>query len=396
MFNGSLNAKKMIFSSVLRNQKTLTLFLHEMCSSMDSEMTLTKQIASQLVELGYKELSIQTNVILPTGKEVDLLVVENGQPRAVIDFKVGRSFPESLDAAELRFHPAVRAVQRLSKEAGTPYYALANKERLLWFETDDVGRPRLLNSPVLPEAQDRNAEQLLLGITKESVSRAIFHLLDLGRRTSDPYQVTLHASIAIYAYVLSKKHNDSSLKRALSHPSEDLNTLRAFEEEIHLEEALDKAGDFFFQAFGILDQANFLDIQTNDLLSAFDEFLLLRNQFYGFKLPRWLNDLFIQLADIGKKDRLLEIFSNFGDIAAITALSCKQTRVISIVNHPINYLWTKIQQLILEANDQNQVLFGEFPPIDLINHSSLINISKVIVTPPFNARVDLELVSKQL
>jgi hypothetical protein len=46
---------------------------------MDSETALVRKVESQLAELGYSELSILTNVKLPIGKIVDLLVVDNEQ-----------------------------------------------------------------------------------------------------------------------------------------------------------------------------------------------------------------------------------------------------------------------------------------------------------------------------
>ncbi|MEP0792632.1 MULTISPECIES: hypothetical protein [Cyanophyceae] len=249
---------------------------------MNSESTLIKQIESQLVDLGYNTLSIVKNFKTPLGSEIDLLILDNNKPRAVIELKSGQSFPQSLDPTELRFHPAIRMAQRFAKEASVPYYAVASSERILWFETDRDGRPRLLTRPVFPTQEYSEIERASPETTRESISHILFRLIDLARQINDPYKLTLYTSIAIYARILSEM-GDSSLERALSNPSTHSDVLQSFKDEIQLMESLDEGSEFFFQALDILSQITFLEVSPSYLLAAFDEFLLIRNQLYAFQ-----------------------------------------------------------------------------------------------------------------
>ncbi len=144
---------------------------------------------------------------------------------------------------------------------------------------------------------------------------------------------------------------------------------------------------FFLQASRILSQIVFLEAPVEELLHAFDELLVVRTQIQAFKLPRWLTDLFVQLADVRENDEVLDLFSNFGDVAAAIAKSNGRANVVSVVNHRLTYLWAAIQQRILMANERNEIVFGQMPPIGIQPASGTPRPSKIIVAPPFNLRL---------
>jgi hypothetical protein len=311
---------------------------------MNSEQQSIERIRTQLVDLGYDPSAIVNEFNSPSGR-IDLVVIERTIPKIIIEIKEGSVFPENLGQSNLKFDPLVRATQRQAREIGAPFYAIADNERIHWFDTDESGRPRLLLSPVLPERDHEEFEAQTVP-TRELISRALFDVLNMARGTLDVPKMILLTTIAIYARILAES-NEPELERALVDPETYSDAVQTFAGVVGLSDSIIMNKPFFLYASESFSQVSFSNAPVEELLRAFDELLLMRTQTQAFKLPRWLSDLFVQLSDIRSNDRVLDLFSNFGDVAAAIARSNESARVVSVVNHPLSYLWSAIQQRIL-------------------------------------------------
>jgi hypothetical protein len=352
---------------------------------MDNEPAIIA-IEARLRELGYNAASIARQFKTHSGNRIDLVIFENKKPKIAIELVAGTTLPGASDLAGLRFHPGIRQAQHLAREINAPYYAIANDRDILWFETDQSGRPRLLASPILPDLRYARSEDSS-SVSKESIVRSLFSLLDIGSRKFNPDETVLYASIAVYAHVLEER-GDPLLKRALIEPGNYSLIIRAFQEETHLFRNLAEDKLFFLHALSALESHRLLEAPVDSVLAAFDEFLLLRTHPYAYKLPRWLTEFFVQLADLKAGDHVLDIFSNFGDVAIAMAKAARNSDIVSIVNHPINYLWANIQQRIIQNTDSNNlILINEMPSEEILSSHSLPRPSKIIVAPPFNVKL---------
>lgn len=349
---------------------------------MDSEKEVLERVKRRLQQIGYGEASIREGVKSLMG-EADIVIYAGERPRIAVEVKESVDFLQEQEMDSLRFHPTVRKLQSLAKSLGAPYYLIADSSRWLWFTTDDAGRPEMLSSPVFPVSrQDESSAKVrrgvLISILQELWDVSFKHL---GHTTSEG------PALALYAKLLGEA-GDARLRDFLLRPEyrpEWWDEVLPFEGRSTLERL---PRDYYAEALSLLDRVNFSKAPERDLLSAIDDALIGRElrSWRVYRLPRWLTQLAVQLAELEPSDTVLDIYSPVGDVAAAIGLRSPNTEVWSIADNPRSVLWARIQQLVVNARE-NRTIEGRVPPYEVFDQHRGFRPTRVLAFPPFGARV---------
>ncbi len=350
---------------------------------MISEKDLIRQVENRLVKLGYPRSAISQEMPTRSGRRIDLAVYEQEKCRIVIEVKVESNLSEEINPLELKFNPVVRQAQVHANEMAAPYFMVTNGKTDLWFTTDEVGRPQLLSGPVLPAA---GTESKPSKVPREVLVRVLQQLMDVGRRgLHDMTQSADWAAVAIYAKLLHEDGNKSLMNDLLSSRPAYSSLSRLLPAEILPQDKLPK--DYFREAFEILSRVSFRDASPIDMLIAFDATILNQMGREAIRLPRWLSDLLVRLAQIRRGNTVIDLFSNYGDGIAAALHANHQIQVTSISPTARGCLWAQIQQRILGFRGDGAVI-GNTPPYDVRDTAGLPRPSHIILVPPFNVRLN--------
>ncbi|MGV3526290.1 MAG: restriction endonuclease subunit S [Candidatus Sericytochromatia bacterium] len=352
-------------------------------SQVDNEESLAELVKKQILDLGYSKNSIYTNYKTYHNRVVDLVVIENDKPKIAIEIKKGLGFPNVQDSTSLRFHPAVRQAQRLSKEINSDYFAISNGEITIWFDTDQEGIPKILPGPILADGTALQPRR-----NKDFITRKLYHLIELINFTKNPFDSLLLFSLALYAQILKERGNGAFFKALIEGVDKSFQ-IKALEEKLKLNINILESKEYFRNAYFALEDVNFLELSSTEFWEIIDEFILLRIQSYAFKLPRWLSDFLVKLCRLEKRDNVLDIFSNFGDIASsIRFNGWNRLNVTSLTGHPISYLWAEIQALFDSDNFEfSKIILSEIPAAAKdLDFEKSARPNKIVVAPPFNLK----------
>ena len=185
---------------------------------MQREITAIQNVRKYLINLGYPEVQIISNVRVDKKqdtdfsiyrKELDLVVYNENSAWLVVEVKSNIDFSVK-DVTELRYNPYVRQLQSYARALNAPYYLLSNGDNYLWFTTDNSGRPQIVENPILPSDLKSEVSSNKLLLTK--VLREFKNILLQNKFTID---IGYEASTIILAKLLSE-HGDNFLEYSIS------------------------------------------------------------------------------------------------------------------------------------------------------------------------------------
>jgi hypothetical protein len=355
---------------------------------METKESVTARVFELLLKVGYEPRTISHEFRTASGGSVDLMIRRDDGTLALVEAKTSGKIAHPANPIDLRFDPAARNAQYLAREIGARYYGISDGRQLLWFETDSEGRPRLL--PELDLTQSTGKPPTVTStLTREQVTAVLLKLTDIARtHTSDPELYTL---LAVYVHLVFRQrfpNQEWSGQREFAAIWGKLNLW----EELNLDDVLQqktaKHVDFLGEALWLLSQLPLVQLRASDFLFALDTALRPVTVSLSFRLPRWLVDFIVQLAQPNERDDILDIYANSGDtVAALLLVNSQVSRVHSLAQNPHSYLWTKVQQLVLRADKRYSVALVERSPDIKQALSGLQNFAKVVVCPPFGDRV---------
>lgn len=357
---------------------------------MDTEKPSYRILLSTLLDLGYPESSIQSEVTTLYGRRADLVVYEFEKPKIVFEIKNSLRFSSITATLEtedkLKFDPSVRQAQQLAQEMKAPYFAVSDGVAILWFDVDqETGRPKLLANPVLPKVKDDGSGK----ITKNQILKILFNLADSGRDFFPTQEYSIRVGVVLLARLLTEK-DDSKLENLLLIETSKLEDYdKVFRNlDIH---SYESDGRFYAQAFFELNKIHLFEIPPVDFVAAIDDFIQLavgKHNLGEFKLSKWTSDFLARLLLVNAAENLLDIYSNFGDgVYAINNLS-KDVHIGSATSHSTSYVWDKVKRLILGL-DPDDVLYIPRISIDEqieVFRQTFKHYDKILVLPPFGGR----------
>jgi hypothetical protein len=347
---------------------------------MREESIIRELVQPYLVELGYPQSMISSQVRTRERQPIDLVVHDQAGPRIVVEVKPRESFPDNREPGRLRFDPRVRQLQSYATELGALYYLLTDGESYLWFRTDDSGRPHLLDSPIRPVSIEDVAPRQP---SRETILDLLWKLGDIFRMKGTFPEGNELATV-ILAKLLSER-GDNRLRQALLDP---------IDEGVMLLPSLNLSlGDlrnrqYLSQALETLDTVSFTDAALQDVLSALDETLV--RTFRGRELltPRWLADFLVHLSQLRPDAVVLNPCCSYGNILAAVSMPQKEVRPTSVwgISHNANAaLWAKVQLVVLGLQE-DRVLLGAMPPYNTQDAHNIPAPTNVIAVPPFGGR----------
>lgn len=360
---------------------------------MDTEKPSFKILLSTLLNLGYPESSIQSEVTTLYGRRADLVVYEFDKPKIVFEIKNPVRFSSitaTLEAEDkLKFDPTVRQAQQLAQEMNAPYFAVSDGIAVLWFDVDqETGRPRLLTNPILPKFKDGVSEK----ITKKQILKILFDLADFSRGYLTTQEYSIRVGVVLLARLLAEK-DDSKLEHLLLAEKSNLEEYDKVLRDLSTH-SYENDVRFYAQAFFELNKIKLLEIPPADFVTAIDDFIRLavgKRSFGEFKLSKWTSDFLARLLLVNAPENLLDIYSNFGDgVYAINNLS-KDVRIVSATSHSTSYVWDKVKRLILGLDPDDVIYTPRITTDEQIKvfKPTIKRYDKILVSPPFGGRPSL-------
>jgi hypothetical protein len=360
---------------------------------MDTEKSSYRILLSTLLNLGYPESSIHSDVTTLYGRRADLVVYEFDKPKIVFELKDPQRFSSitaTLEAEDkLKFDPTVRQAQQLAQEMSAPYFAVSDGITILWFDVDqETGRPRLLTNPILPKFKDGVSEK----ITKKQILKILFDLADFSRGYLTTQEYSIRVGVVLLARLLAEK-DDSKLEHLLLAEKSNLEEYDKVLRDLSTH-SYENDVRFYAQAFFELNKIKLLEIPPADFVTAIDDFIQLavgKHSFGEFKLSKWTSDFLARLLLVNAPENLLDIYSNFGDgVYAINNLS-KDVRIVSATSHSTSYVWDKVKRLILGLDPDDVIYTPRITTDEQIKvfKPTIKHYDKILVSPPFGGRPSL-------
>lgn len=354
---------------------------------MISETEAMKRLIQKLEDLGYSKSDLRAEIQTMYGHRIDLVAYESSKPKIVFEVK---TFPDSsmalasLDEEQLKYHPSVRQVQSLAKDMDAPYFCVYDGDTLLWFEIDEDGNPKKLQSPVLVQSVGKSKEQ---GI---EFAHALYRLNDLGAFHFHLNDLLLHVGMSVFAWVLSKKGKPTLREQLLlSKPhlsvvDDYLDRSKVFEHSFSQE--------FYSKAFLILEQVDLPEDEGRNYVKILDDYLDLTFQNKRtelFKFPTWISEFMANLANPKENDVILDLYSNFDDIATACYDLSRRAKTYSFAENILYYVWANAKKALLETDLRSgNVYFGTpLRSTEYFGKFPKEAPSIVFVAPPFGARV---------
>jgi len=362
---------------------------------MEQERIILEKVRQYFQSLGYNNIEMEVSTTLGMA---DLVVLEQGIPKIVVETKSSLSFVQTDEEKNLPYNPYVRRVQSYSKFLKSRYYVLTDGKDYLWFVTDESGRPQKINGPIVASESSEEISHKRR-YTKRDLSKFLGELWDILYLEFGPQTSSRQAGIIILAKLMSERNltnfellltGDRPLYSVFEHlPERSLSHLVLSDNRKYL------------KPLSLLNSINLLDSSSTDLLSVIDQIFIdqIRRK-DTIRLHRWVNHLLFKLSSPKEDDVILDLHSYYGDTNVAKILSGAKNRLISIVQNDDQILWGRIQELIL-GEEENPFLIGDVPPYNLFSEdngkeifslfskkdNNSIKPDCIICAPPFGFQV---------
>lgn len=310
----------------------------------DNAREVLDLIRERLRGLGYDDQLIEF-VAVTNDSSVDLVVYNSErEPWVAVEAK-GVEFSRALTHEQLRFHPSVRRLQASATTLRAPFYALSDGKDFLWFTTDELGRPQLLDAPVV--AAPSSATVSPAASSRTAIVQALTQLNGLVAREGQQLSLgSTDVATIVLAKVLSER-GDDTLRRSLLEGDTTTGPALSFLTPIVASKAVLRLKKTVAQrAFSMLQGISFLRATPEDALAAIDEACL--NAIKRVPaIPRWLATLMVRLSQLQDDSVLLDPCSNYGEILVASHLHRRRSQLQGISNELLGALWFEIQRYIL-------------------------------------------------
>jgi hypothetical protein len=334
--------------------------------SVTSERDTIYLVEQKLLELGYSKDNIQFDVQTPLGRRADIVIFEKNEPKVVIEVKSADTYLPDSDS-ELKYFPAARQAQSYAKELGALHFVVSNGFLFRWFITDEDGLPKLLEHPVLQTSMPPFETEK----GKKKIVQVLYNLADQGRDYLSFDSLFLNLGSALLAYFEHIENASTFFQK----------------ENLNITEKQIVNTDFISSAYSTFNEVSLKTYPGDLLVDAIDEFLqvyITDIKMGAFRLPNWLTKFMIDLSQIQPSEKFLDIYSNVGDGAIAAYRVRKDIPIYSLSSTQLSYLWDKVKRVAIGMKSQD-VIWVDAESFDSISFEG--GIEKILVAPPFNARI---------
>jgi len=365
-----------------------------------NEIEMIQQIRAYLVhELGYPSELIQQEYHTSRNMQLDLVVTLDDHIRIVCEAKRLDKLPR--DAKLLPFDSMIRQIQFTAIEVGAPFFLVSDGQKMLWFETDESGRPLPLSEPKTYSGMVAGGSDNQLRASRiAGVKRTLHHLLERSRQQRWPPEALV---LIIYAH-LQRQHGREMFyellvgklgsKIALTTDRSEWNepTDIGFVETLAFVTAHGQSSQRRYEeALDLLDASALDKLAPIDLLPLIDGIQGRYSLSGATRLPRWTADLLVRLADIKPGDRVLDLHCGLGNLSAAVRLakSTQPSHMTLLARQPTDAMWSCVQQLVFGA-ELPSISIGD--PLGSTRHVYQQDIlpDRIFVAPPFGLTVQHE------
>jgi hypothetical protein len=354
-------------------------------------------------ELGYPTELIQREYKTSRNARLDLVVMLDGRIRIVCEAKRLDKLPR--DSRLLPFDALIRQIQFAAIEVGARFFLVSDGQQMLWFETDESGRPLQLATPktyrdmVYGGSDSQSRASQVAG-----VRRTLRNILELSRQQRwSPEALAL----IFYAHLQRRRgremfcnllvggsDSEAALAATRSEWPDALDT--GFEETLAFVARQDLTSPRTYEEALDLLNASALDkLAPADALPLLDEILSRYPKSSGAtRLPRWTADLLVRLADIEPGDRVLDLHCGLGNLSAAVRLAgtTPPSHMVLFARHATDAMWACVQQLVFGA-DQPSISIGDPLKSTRPTHRQDGLADRILIAPPFGLTVRHERLS---
>lgn len=356
-------------------------------------------------ELGYPTELIQREYQTSRNVRLDLVVMLNDRIQIVCEAKRLDKLPQ--DPKLLPFDALVRQIQFAALEVGARFFLVSDGQQMLWFETDESGRPLRLAMPkTYSDLVDRGSNSQSRASRVAGVRRTLRDILERSRQqrwSPEALALILYAHLQrrrgreIYCKLLvGGSDSQAALAAARSEWPDASNT--GFVETLAFVARQDLTSPRAYEeALDLLDASALNKLAPADALPLLDDILGRYPTSSGAtRLPRWIADLVVRLADINLGDRVLDLHCGIGNLSAAVRLAGTTTpsHMTLFARHATDAMWACVQQLAFGA-ELPSISIGD--PLDSARRAHLQDgmADRILVAPPFGLTVQHERFSDQ-
>lgn len=363
-----------------------------------SESQAAQRIHAYLTrELGYPSELIQREYQTSHNARLDLVVMLDGRVRVVCEAKRLDQLPT--DAKLLPFDALIRQVQFAALEVGARFFLVSDGNQMLWFETDESGRPVPLGIPkTYRDLADGGADSQSIAGRVGGVRRTLRNVLERSRQqrwSPEALALVIYAHLQrrrgreIFSELLiSGSVSEAALTAVRSDWPEEWNT--GFVETLTFVARQDLTSPRAYEeALDLLDASALDKLAPTNALSLLDEVLSRYPTTSGAtRLPRWTADLLVRLAGIGRGDRVLDLHCGLGNLSAAVRLAgtTPPSYMSLFARHATDAMWASVQQLVFGA-ELPSIKIGDPLESARLAHPQDGLVDRVLVAPPFGLTV---------
>lgn len=344
-------------------------------------------------ELGYPIELIQRDYQVSRTTRLDLVVMLGGRIQIVCEVK--RLDGLSQDVKLFPFDALIRQIQFAALEVGARFFVVSDGQRMLWFETDESGRPSVLASPkTYRDLVDVGSDGSTRANRLAGVRRILRDLLERSRQQRwSPEALPL----ILYAYLQRRRGREifrellvggaeAKTKFAVTQADWADASETGFVETLAFVSKQDQTAPRAYE-----EALELLEVSALDKLAPIDALLLLDDILGRYptssgatRLPRWTSDLLVRLADIRPGDRVLDLHCGMGNISAAVRLAGRTlpSHMHLFARHATDAMWTCVQQLVIDA-ELPSISIGD--PLESSRQANGVAglADRVLVAPPF-------------
>jgi SAM-dependent methyltransferase len=348
-------------------------------------------------ELGYPAELIQREYQTSRNAHLDLVVILDGRIRIVCEAKRLDKLPR--DDKLRPFDALIRQIQFAAIEVGARYFLVSDGHQMLWFETDESGRPLALAAPkAYRDLIDGGSDSQLRANRISGVRHTLRNMLERSRQQRwSPEALAL----ILYAYLQRRRGREmfcellvggsgsqATLAAARSDWPDASNT--GFVETLAFVARQDLTSPRAYEeALDLLDASALDTLAPPDALPLLDDILYRYPTSSGAtRLPRWIADLLVRLAGIERGDRVLDLHCGLGNLSAAVRLAgtTPPSHMALFARHATDAMWACVQQLVFSA-ELPSISIGD--PLESARHAHPQDglADRILVAPPFGLSV---------
>ncbi|CAB3732859.1 hypothetical protein LMG26690_04970 [Achromobacter animicus] len=356
-------------------------------------------------ELRYPTELIQQEYRTSRNAHLDLVVMLDGRIGIVCEAKRLDNLPR--DAKLLPFDPLIRQVQFAAIEVGARFFLVSDGLQMLWFETDESGRPLPLTTPkAYRDLVDVESDIQLRASRTAGVKRTLRNILELSRQQRwSPEALVL----VLYAHLQRRRGREifcelliggsdfeAALAVARSKWPDVSNT--GFVETLVFVTRQDLTSPRSYEkVLELLDASELDKLAPADALALLDDILGRYPTTSGAaRLPRWTADLLVRLAGIERGHQVLDLYCGLGNLSAAVRLegTTSPAHMILSARRATDAMWACVQQLMFGSELPLISIYDPFESARLTDTNDRA-ADRILLAPPFGVALRNERFSER-